>query len=82
MYVYILKSINNPKKIYIGKTGNIKQRLNAHNNGLNYSTSKYKPWRIIWFAWFETEALASDFEKYLKGGSGFAFRRRHLILDH
>jgi putative endonuclease len=53
-----------------------------HNDGKTISSNKYRPWEIIWFAWFETDELVSNFEIYLKGGSGFAFRKRHLIKDN
>jgi putative endonuclease len=32
-YVYILKSINNNAKTYIGCTGDLKRRLKEHNEG-------------------------------------------------
>lgn len=79
MYVYILRSKNFSKKIYIGKTLNISERLQAHNEGKNFSTKMYRPWKIVWFGWFETEILASNFERYLKTGSGFAFRNKRLV---
>ena len=37
------------------------------------------PWEIIWSASFETQKLATDFEKYLKTASGIAFMRKRLI---
>jgi putative endonuclease len=79
MYVYILRSINFPDKIYIGKTRNLKKRLAKHNEGGNISTLRYKPWKYVWFSWFETDNLASNFEMYLKTGSGFAFRKKRLV---
>ncbi|MCH7974756.1 MAG: GIY-YIG nuclease family protein, partial [Bacteroidetes bacterium] len=32
-YVYVLQSINNPDKFYVGYTINIKDRLTKHNEG-------------------------------------------------
>jgi len=42
------------------------------------ATAKHAPWRIKSYATFETLALARDFERYLKSGSGHAFAHRHL----
>lgn len=80
MYVYILESINFENKFYIGKTTNLKKRITYHNQSKNTSTVKYKPWKVIWCCWFETPELADNFEKYLKTGSGFAFRNKHLVV--
>lgn len=79
MYVYILRSIKFPDQIYIGKTSNLRQRIAKHNEGGNPSTSRYKPWKFVWFSWFESEVLATDFELYLKTGSSFAFRKKRLV---
>jgi len=35
--VYILASIDNPSKYYIGITDNLEKRLAEHNNSLSYS---------------------------------------------
>jgi putative endonuclease len=78
MYVYIIQSINFSSNYYVGKSHNLKQRLIYHNNGLNTSTVKYKPWKIVWFCWFEEDSSANEFEKYLKSGSGTAFRHKRL----
>lgn len=51
-YVYILKSILEPSKTYIGYISNLKQRLADHNSGKSYQTSKYKPWKIDFYCVF------------------------------
>ncbi|HCJ66301.1 MAG TPA: excinuclease ABC subunit C [Elusimicrobia bacterium] len=80
-YVYILKSLSNKKKLYIGYTENLKRRLTEHNSTLNkynYS-SRHKPWELICYLAFKTKDTAEDFERYLKEGSGFAFMKKHLL---
>lgn len=77
--VYIIQSINFPKNTYIGYTTNINKRLQKHNQGGSYHTSKYKPWKLLYFSAFATKKLALDFEKYLKSSSGKAFTRKRLI---
>ena len=78
-YVYILRSINNPNQTYIGLTFDLKKRLESHNSGANKHTSKFKPWKVVWYCAFSTKLRAEDFEKYLKSASGIAFRRKRLI---
>ena len=78
-YVYILKSITHPGKYYVGLTENLDQRLKAHNCGETMFGKKYRPWEIETFISFKNKALASQFERYLKVGSGHSFLKRHLI---
>ena len=77
-YVYILYS-SKSDGFYYGSTENIQDRVKAHNSGSVESTKPYKPWRVIWYGAFETSKLASDFEKYLKTGSGKAFAYKRFI---
>ena len=77
--VYILRSISNPSQTYIGSTSDLKRRLGSHNSGANKHTSKFRPWKVIWYSAFESQEKAEDFEKYLKTASGIAFRRKRLI---
>jgi len=79
-YAYILQSINHPAQLYRGQTSDLKQRLAEHNAGKCIQTSKYTPWKIRFYAAFETSALARKFEQYLKSGSGHAFSKRRLGL--
>jgi putative endonuclease len=63
-----------------GHALDLKVRLAEHNQGKCPHTSKYKPWRIKFYAAFETLELAQAFERYLKSGSGHAFAKRHFDL--
>jgi len=78
-YVYILSSLKNPQKNYVGYSMNLKKRLIYHNNGWVKSTTLFKPWKIVWQAGFEEKQKAMAFEKYLKSGSGSAFRNKRLV---
>lgn len=78
-FVYILRSIGLPKQIYTSSTENLKQRIKSHNEGSNKHTSKFRPWKIIWFCAFPIKKQAEEFEKYLKSSSGIAFKRKRLI---
>ena len=77
-FVYLIQSITFPKQRYIGITENIDQRLSAHNEGRSPHTSRYKPWKLIFYACFSDDSKAAAFEKYLKSGSGRAFANKRL----
>jgi len=79
-YAYVLQSINFPTEYYRGHSLNLKQRLTEHNAGKCPNTAKRRPWRIKFYAAFETLELAQGFERYLKSGSGHSFAKRHLGL--
>jgi predicted GIY-YIG superfamily endonuclease len=64
---------------YTGCTTNIVNRINDHNNGKSKFTSKFKPWYLVWYCAYEDDALAWQFEQYLKTGSGKAFAHKHLM---
>ncbi|MEK9196026.1 MAG: GIY-YIG nuclease family protein [Patescibacteria group bacterium] len=78
-YVYILRSELEPSQLYYGMTSNLKSRLKSHNNGQSKHTSKFKPWKVIWYGSFESIETAKEFETYLKTASGKAFLRKRLI---
>ncbi|MFA6263782.1 MAG: GIY-YIG nuclease family protein [Candidatus Babeliales bacterium] len=80
-YVYLLKSLKNPTKTYIGFTTNLQQRMKQHNSDAPIKTAHtadFRPWKLVTFIGFGDEIKARDFEKYLKVGSGHAFAKRHL----
>ncbi len=77
-YVYILRS-KKDGSYYTGVSEDLNQRIKDHNWHLvKYSSSK-APFELAWFCGFKNKRKALDFEKYLKQGSGFAFRNKHLI---
>ena len=63
----------------MGWTTDLKKRLQEHNSGLSKATKPYTPWRLVFYAAFETEQLAKDFELYLKSGSGRSFAYKRLL---
>lgn len=78
-YAYILESTVKPGTLYRGQTEDLKSRLADHNAGRCKTTSTLRPWRIRFYAAFETLQLAQDFERYLKSGSGHAFAKRRFL---
>ena len=77
-YTYILQSTTDPTRLYRGHTTDLKQRLHDHNAGKCPHTAKYLPWKVRFYAAFDSLELAQRFETYLKSGSGHAFAKRHL----
>jgi len=77
-YVYLLRSLQDPLKTYIGYTTNVEQRLETHNSGGSIHTSKYRPWELVMYMAFASREKAIDFEKYIKVGSGSAFAKKRF----
>lgn len=77
-YVYLIRSINDPSKTYIGSTINLKQRLETHNSGGSTYTQKDRPWHLVAYLAFDSEKKAVSFEKYIKVGSGHAFAKKRF----
>lgn len=77
-YVYLLRSINDTSKTYIGYTTDIEQRIKTHNSGGSVHTKHDKPWRLVTYLAFDSKEKASEFERYIKVGSGYAFAKKRL----
>ncbi len=77
-FVYILKSLKDPAKSYIGFTRNINRRIEEHNSGTQTYSKRYAPWKIETYVVFSDIRKALAFEKYLKAGSGKAFVNNHF----
>ncbi|HEY5723309.1 MAG TPA: GIY-YIG nuclease family protein [Allosphingosinicella sp.] len=77
-YVYILQSLSHPEQTYTGLCTDVAGRLAAHNTGQSPHTSKYRPWRLLSYHYFERSETAAAFERYLKSGSGRAFWQKRL----
>ena len=77
-YVYLLESVSDPKRRYVGFTADLRQRLNDHNEGKLSTTQKYRPWQVRTYLGFSSKKQALDFERYVKSGSGHAFAKRRL----
>lgn len=77
-FVYILRSLTDGS-YYVGCTEDLNFRFNEHNNKRSkYSASK-APWELVWYGAFTNKIKAYRFERYMKEGSGFAFRNKRLI---
>ncbi len=77
-YVYILQSLADMERRYVGLTNNLRARLARHNAGQVAHTSKFIPWRVQSYFAFSDADRAVAFERYLKSSSGRAFARKRL----
>jgi putative endonuclease len=70
-FVYILFS-EGSGKFYIGQTNDVNDRLMRHTAGYKIFTSKYRPWKLIWYCEKEDRAEAMNLERKLKNLSSSA----------
>jgi len=77
-YTYILQSIPDPTRYYVGSTADLHSRLKKHNAGKVPHTAKYCPWKIKIAVAFTDPERARQFERYLKTASGRAFSKQRL----
>lgn len=75
--VYILKCSDNT--YYTGCTQDLDARLERHSNGYVEYTKTRLPIELVFYCGFKTKENAFAFEKYLKSGSGIAFRNKHFL---
>ena len=69
-YTYVLYSLKS-KRLYVGYTEDLKQRVNEHNKGIGGSYSnKNKPFKLIFYEAFLSKKDASKQEKFYKSGYG------------
>jgi putative endonuclease len=76
-FVYILKCSD--ETFYTGCTSNLNNRLSRHNKGQVHYTKDKLPFELITYIAFSGKHKAYQFEKYLKSGSGIAFRNKRLV---
>lgn len=76
-YTYCLQSLKN-NELYIGFTKDLKKRLSEHNQGLNFSTKQYKPWKVIYYEGCIEESDARRREGYLKTTQGGRLLKRRM----
>ncbi len=69
-YTYVLISIKT-KRLYIGSTSDLRQRLREHNHGEGGSfTKKNKPFKLIFYEAFLSKIDALEQERFYKTGYG------------
>ena len=72
MYVYLLQSLSHPSQRYVGKTADVRRRLQEHNAGKSPHTAKYAPWKVVVAIWFDDEARATEVDRKSNDSGFFA----------
>lgn len=78
-YVYILQS-KKDKKLYVGRTKDLRKRIKMHNSGLVFSTRFRRPFELIYCEAYKNQKDAFEREKFLKTGWGRNYIKR--VLKH
>lgn len=66
-YVYVLKS-EKDKKLYIGFTKDLRKRFSEHQNGMVKSTKPRRPFVLVYYEAYKSDANAKNREFQLKKG--------------
>ena len=78
-YTYVLLS-DRDKKLYIGWTIDLKERVQKHNGGYVFATKNRRPFKLVYYEACLIKELAIEREKQLKTGFGRAYLKRRLEL--
>ncbi len=76
-YVYILLCADG--SFYTGCTTDVERIITEHNSHKVHYTKIRTPVILKTYLAFTDKYLAFEFEKYLKTGSGIAFRNKHFL---
>jgi putative endonuclease len=76
-YVYTLKCAD--ASFYVGCTCDINRGILDHNSHKVHYTKDKTPVELRTYIAFNDKYRAFEFEKYLKSGSGIAFRNKHIF---
>ena len=75
-YTYLLQGKDG--ELYTGFTKDLRKRLKEHNQGLNSSTKRYRPWKLIYYEASLSEIDARRREGYLKTSKGRSLLKRRI----
>ena len=76
-YVYVFIS-EKDKKLYIGYTGNLRNRLKEHDYGESASTKHRRPFKLIFYEAYMDKEDAKKRERYFKTAKGKTTLRQML----
>lgn len=76
-YFYIIRSLKN-KKLYLGSTPDLKERVKSHNAGENKATKPNTPYELIFYSGFKNKEDAIKCEQYFKTTAGWKRIRKML----
>jgi putative endonuclease len=74
-FVYVLFS-EKDRKLYIGYSSDLKQRIIAHQKGYVSATKKRRPLTLIYYEAYINKKDVKGREVFLKSGSGHRFLKK------
>ncbi|HRW98266.1 MAG: GIY-YIG nuclease family protein [Lewinellaceae bacterium] len=74
-YVYIIQS-QLDGSFYIGQSADLEKRLTQHNHGETRTTSKKRPWKLVYSESFDSRSEAIKREHFLKKQRNRQFYQR------
>ncbi len=78
-FVYLIRSISNPSRHYVGLTWDVSSRLLSHNQGQSPHTARHRPWRLVVYLGFASTDTAAAFAKHLKSAAGRSLVERYFV---
>lgn len=78
MYFVYLLQCSITAKWYIGYTSDLQLRLKQHNERKSIFTSKYGPWKLIYYEAYLEQRDAIGREIFLKSGSGYRYLKKQM----
>ncbi len=69
-YVYVLQSLRENRKLYVGRTSDLRERLKQHQARKTWTTQRMLPVRLIFYEAFYIESDAIRREHYFKSSKG------------
>lgn len=77
-FVYLIRSMVDPSRHYVGLTWDVGSRLRSHNQGQSPHTARHRPWRLVVYLGFTSEETAAGFAKHLKSSAGRSLAERYF----
>ncbi len=81
-YVYILYNLDEQSRrnFYLGVTSNLERRVIEHQTGLSNFTSKFGPWKLVYYEAYSSSEDAIRREQQLKHhGKGFSELKKRIV---
>jgi len=75
--VYVIQS-KIDKRLYVGLSKRVIERIKTHNKGQVFSTKGYRPWALVYIEKVGSRIEARKREKYLKSGCGKEFLKSFI----
>lgn len=77
-YVYVLES-KKDRRLYIGFTSDLRERVKEHKNGRVDSTRYRRPLELIYYEAYKDKKIAKNREVQLKSGKAHMALKKRLL---